>query len=278
MAEENAVTSQEATPEIVSAEATEQEAKASPETENPEADGEGDGEEETPEQKESRTKSRNQQRKEARQRLYAEKEAAERAARDATEKAERMRQAVATLKPPKLEDFGGNYDEWNAANTAFHVAKGYDDRQIRELEETARQHVQRVSAAKQAEIADAVSYIRTEGPQKYPDFEQVALGANVRITPEMLQLLAGSDAPVDVAYMLGKDPALAARIADMDPVAQARAIGRLEAQASAPKPKAATTAPDPVTPVRPRAGGSKRVDEMTPSEYRAWREAGGIPG
>ena len=59
----------------------------------------------------------------------------------------------------------------------------------------------------------------------------------------MTDLILTSDVGADVAYHLGQNRALAAQIAEMNPVEAARAIGRIEASIVAPKPRTETKAP-----------------------------------
>jgi len=118
------------------------------------------------------------------------------------------------------------------------------------------------------------------GYEKYPDFEDVALAETVPITPMVMEVLAETDNPDDVAYYLGKNRTECIRISKLTPIAAARAIANIETQLAgnadpAQPPKKTTSAPPPITPV----GSSHRVQKdpakMTQKEYEAWRESQG---
>ena len=100
----------------------------------------------------------------------------------------------------------------------------------------------------------------------HPDFEEVAEGDNVTITPTMANAIWTSETGPAVAYYLGQNPEEAARIAKLDPLQAIKAIGkiesRLEADTSAPAPAAKPRKPDPIRPV----GGSERATRKAPED------------
>lgn len=274
-----------ATGEVVEAEAQEVEAtEASENTEGQPEDGRTAEEEEKAKadtEAEEKRKSRRQRQKEAFLRTRAERDAAEKEARRATEEAEKLRKAIGSMQQPKLDQYA-SFEEFQAALTAHAMARGMDERAVRNLEEAAREQSQKAQAARQQEAQateQAVMDMISDGMAKYADFDQVVRRPHEqggpKITAAMAEMLADSDWGADVAYALGKNPALSAEIAAMSPTAQARAIGRLEAQVSAPKPKKVTSAPDPVNPVTARAPAPRSPEKMTPDEYAAWRAKGG---
>ena len=128
----------------------------------------------------------------------------------------------------------------------------------------------------------------------HPDFAAVVNADTLTITPVMAQAIQDADIGTEVAYHLGKNPDVAARIAKLSPVAQVREIGKLEAaltpredtntseddDADAPEPqdtKPVSKAPKPIKPV---SGGPaktnpiRNIEGMSQAEYRAYREAG----
>lgn len=106
---------------------------------------------------------------------------------------------------------------------------------------------------------------------KYSDYAQVVGNANLPISPVMAEAIMDSDVGPDVAYYLGKNPALAARIANLNPVSQVRELGKIEAMVSTPR-QAAKPAAAPVNPVGARSsGGAKDPLKMSMAEYIAWR-------
>uniref|UniRef100_A0A6M3ILI2 Uncharacterized protein n=1 Tax=viral metagenome TaxID=1070528 RepID=A0A6M3ILI2_9ZZZZ len=125
------------------------------------------------------------------------------------------------------------------------------------------------------------------GEQTYEDFMEVV--APVPITKQMFDAVADSNYAHEVFYHLGKNPALAERIAKMKTSAAiAREIGRIESrfiedgseevfvqdlseenesENKTKKKAAASSAPKPIKPVGGGGKSTKRLDEMTLQEY-----------
>lgn len=234
------------------------------------------------EAEESERKSRNERRREAKQRMQADLKEAQEAAEEARRKLEKQKEAAARLPKPKEGDYQ-SYEEYQAALSSWGAVSALDSRQTAELEEAAKQHFDKLEQAKhlqQQQVAQDWAAQQAEGRVKYPDFDEKVLSAAGKFTNENIaQVLVQSDMAADVAYRIATDPEVAAEYAAIeaqnDVIGAARLIGRLEAQATAPKPKTVTEAPDPVSPVRPAATPSKDPGKMTPAEYDEWREKGG---
>ena len=225
----------------------------------------------------SKSAERRERRKQALERIKAEGEDAAQRARESEARLDAMRNAVKELPKPKQADFK-DYDEYTAALSAFHSVQAMDTREMRRLEAEAKQHFESVEAVKKQQTQeDAQNWVSQmeEARGRYTDFDAVALSEDNVISRAMAAQIVQSDHAADIAYHLGKNPDLGKQMATMTEVQMARAIGRLEAQISAPKPKTVTTAPDPIAPLRGKATASKDPDKMTPAEYRDWREKGG---
>lgn len=123
----------------------------------------------------------------------------------------------------------------------------------------------------------------------HPDYEDVAKAEHVPITKEMAEAIIESDEAPAIAYYLGQNLEEAAAIAQMSPLAAARAIGRIEAKLSA-KPaaqtpavpaKTVTKAPEPITTLSGSPAVPVSYEEMSMSEYaearRKERAAKGLP-
>jgi hypothetical protein len=135
----------------------------------------------------------------------------------------------------------------------------------REQIDTDREAAQELAAeAYQARVEIAV--------QDYPDYHAVTSNPSLQITPAMAEVIYDSDLGPALAYHLGKNPAEAAKIAQLNPASQAAALGRLEARISAPKPTPKPS-PKPVNPVggKSTASAAKDPSKMTMAEYAAWR-------
>jgi len=176
--------------------------------------------------------------------------------------------------PPKEEDFD-SYNDYVDALTDFKVTQ-----KLTEYErETQLRAADEAHARKRRELSEKLE----QGPEKYSDFEEVVRDPIVPITEMIVDILADSERPADVAYYLGKNLSEATQISRMPPLAAARAIGVIEAKIMAdetketevvkpPVPKKTTSAPAPITPVKVgTATVTKDPSKMTNEEYRAWR-------
>lgn len=114
----------------------------------------------------------------------------------------------------------------------------------------------------------------------HPDYEEVAKAEHVPITKEMAEAIIESDDAPAIAYYLGQNLEEASAIAQMSPIAAARAIGRIEAKLSAkpsvPAPitpaKTVTRAPEPVTTLSGSPAVTQSYDDMSMAEYDAARK------
>lgn len=216
-------------------------------------------------------KSRHQRRKEQMERYRQEADEANRKYEAVQERLKRIEEAASSSQPPKEGDFS-SYEEYQAALSAHHAMRMMDGRTKQEAEREAQayqQEMQRVEQARQQEVAQGWAAQVSDAKTRYADFEQVAYTAP--ISDQVSQMIAGMDAGADVAYQLGLNPAEARRISSLSPMEAAMELGRMEARLSAPQPRTATQAPDPVKPVRPKASTQKDPSKMSIGEYRAWR-------
>lgn len=121
---------------------------------------------------------------------------------------------------PKLEDFDFDQDAHAEALVEWKLKQ----REQQEAIETRKRKFSEQEAAFAAE---------------HPDYEDVAKNPEVPITRDMVMAMVETDNPPAIAYYLGQNPDEAAEIAQMGPLAAARAIGRIEAKLAAPPPKPA---------------------------------------
>jgi hypothetical protein len=138
---------------------------------------------------------------------------------------------------------------------------------------------QRELQKQQSQILEAYHNREQEALDKYDDFEQVAYNPKLSITTVMAQSIQASDVGPEVAYYLGANPKEADRIARLDPVLQAKEIGRIEAKLSSDPPvKRTSSAPAPIRPVTARTSGNPSYDTTDPRSTKAmttseWIEA-----
>jgi len=115
-----------------------------------------------------------------------------------------------------------------------------------------------------------------EGYKKYEDFEEVAMDRTVPITPMIMDILAETENPHDIAYYLGKNRIEAIQISKMTPIQATKAISKIEAEiakAGANPPsgkKTVTNAPPPIKPLGGAHTVEKDPEKMTQKEYEAW--------
>lgn len=176
--------------------------------------------------------------------------------REAERRAERAEKRLREMEGKNLDDL--DYEDQIAERTLNRSRREQIDNDRETAQELARE-------AYEARVQSVAA--------KYPDYSQVTQNPNLAITPAMAETILDSDYGPDIAYHLGKNPTEAARIASLNPVSQARELGKLEALVSAPKP-AAKPAPAPVKTVGSQGSGSaKDPSKMTMAEYTAWRKS-----
>lgn len=268
----------EAGVEVVQPEAVEVEAAEAPES--------TEGQVETPpaeaEEAEEKQKSESAKRRERRKAVNDDLRASEARARQERDEAEARlkaaREAAQSIPKPKESDYQ-TLDDYQAALSAFQVAQIIDGREVQRLEQEAKSHFEQIEVVQRQKAQEDAQHWATqvqEGRQKYSDFDAVAGGEHVRITTDMSREIVQSDHAADIAYFLGKNPDIAAGIAEIsDPVSLARAVTRLEARVTAPKPKTVTDAPEPIAAVKGKAAPTKSPGDMSPAEYREWIDKGG---
>jgi len=129
---------------------------------------------------------------------------------------------------------------------------------------------QREAEAERAAMLDAYQDREEEARSKYDDFEQVAYNPKLPVTETMAQTIQASDMGPDVIYWLGSNPKEAERISRLNPLLQAREIGKIEAKlASNPPAKKTSTAPAPIAPVTARtSSGTTAYDTTDPRSVK----------
>lgn len=137
----------------------------------------------------------------------------------------------------------------------------------------------REAARQQAELLESYHEREETVRDKYDDFEQVAYNPNLPVTEVMAQSIQASDIGPEVLYWLGSNPNEATRIARLNPILQAKEIGKIEASLSSnPPARKTSTAPAPIAPVTARSNGTPRFDTTDPRSTKSmstseWIEA-----
>jgi len=172
------------------------------------------------------------------------------------------RAAVQEAGEPKLEDFDFDVSKFNRAHYQW----------LRDQDRKQEQAHARLGTLREKESAFEV---------EHPDYRDVVYAPNVPITQSMAEVMLGTDNAPAVAYHLATHLDEAAAIAKLPPIQQAIAIGRIDAQLSAPPaspaspppalPKKTTNAPPP--PKTVSGAGQPQVTEDDPSISTAQRIA-----
>lgn len=202
----------------------------------------------------------------------------ERGKRQAAEAAlEAARKSVPATGKPKVEDFEDQLS-FVEALTDWKVEEALRVSKEKEVTTTSEQQEREAVTT----VYDTMDTRVTKGREKYADFDTVALNDDLDITPEMVSILTFSPIVEDILYYLGQHPDETALIADMHELQAARELGKIEAKlalaavSSTPvvgtPPAKVNVAPAPITPIRTTGAIEKRPEDMTPAEYRAWRE------
>lgn len=133
-------------------------------------------------------------------------------------------------------------------------------------EQKALELVEKRERAREQEAVSEAYFDREEQALgKYDDFKQVAYNPSLPITAEMAETIRASDVGPDVLYHLGSNPSEAARIARLSPLSQAKEIGKIEATlAASPPVKRTSSAPPPLSPVKPLSNGTPAFDTTDP--------------
>jgi hypothetical protein len=107
------------------------------------------------------------------------------------------------------------------------------------------------------------------GREKYPDFEDVAF--SVPVSDVLGAIVLSSENPADIAYHLGKNREVFEQINRLDPISQAIAVGRLQAQISSTPPRTAVN-PPPIKTVGGKAVHTNSSADLAKNDLKAWIE------
>jgi hypothetical protein len=179
-----------------------------------------------------------------------------------------VKQAIPAKDKPKLDDFEGEAEFMEA------LAGWKVDQRLRDHEEQTTKETRETTEKKAIdEEYEALDSKMEKGRDKYPDFNELVLNENLKLSESMVEAVLFSDVAEDILYYLGKHPDESAKIAKLPAMKAANELGKIEAKLTAPPPKKKTTqAPDPIIPVATTGMIDKDPGQMTPREYREWRE------
>ncbi len=166
---------------------------------------------------------------------------------------------------PKQEAFD-DYQKYLDAKISFEVNKAkitWDRDQSRKAQEQTHQQKLTILHEK-----------LEEGFRKYPDFEEIAMDRTVPITPVIMDILAESERPHDLAYYLGRNRAEAIRISRLTPIQATREIAKIEAKLDEaggdlppPSKPIIPGAPPPIRPVGSSHTVERSFEKMSQKEF-----------
>ena len=196
-----------------------------------------------------------------------------------TELAKLKAQIPATGKP-KREDFEDE-DTFFEALTDWKI----DAKMRSQQEVVAKKAGEETEKQAAEEFETELVEISERGKDKYEDYTERVFDKDLVLTQGMVETIIHSDIAEEILYYLGKNPDISAAIGEMTALKAAKEIGRIEARlvegekkpeekkAEPPTPaKKLTQTPEPIEPVRSTGATEKDPSQMTPKEYRAWRE------
>lgn len=155
---------------------------------------------------------------------------------------------------PTLEKYDFDPEKYATAKAAFAKTQAEKELTQKQAQLQATQARQKLISAWEDKVEAA--------EDKYDDWDSI-VGKIEPNSPFTAAIMEADNGP-DIAHYLGKHPKEAQRIVALPPLSQIREIGKLEAKLlSAPaKPKAASAAPAPITPV----SGTAQAATNEPSE------------
>lgn len=168
---------------------------------------------------------------------------------------------------PTLDKFD-NFEDYMAARVAYEAEKVVEAR----LGRVQQQEAARKAQEAQAKVISSWQEKQAAAADKYPDFEEVVSESDAPVTPSMSQAIVESDVGADIAYYLAQHPDEAKAIANLSPIRQIAAIGRLEEKVIKPPTRKTTEAPPPIKPAGSKSQTDKDPSEMSAAEFAAWRK------
>jgi len=185
---------------------------------------------------------------------------------------ESLRAAQRQAPPPQIpgkparENFASDIDfveslsEWKA------------DQRINEALSKRDQQSQRVEQQRQFAQVTSTHEARVEAMREtVPDFDEVTRNPDLDISPAMAEAIVLSESGPSIALYLGRNPAVASRIANMHPSLAGYELGKLEAKLAATDAKIHSSAPAPLKPVASTKAHLADLQNASQEEYEKLR-------
>lgn len=209
---------------------------------------------------------------------------------DVETKLKKLEAQIPDTEKPVREDFESDVD-YIEALTDWKVDAKFKVQQAGTAQTTEEKQRQQSIE----DVEQKIEEICDRGREKYEDYDKLVFDQDLQLTQEMSEIALMSDIAEDILYHLGSNPDASATISKLPVLKAAREIGKIETEllAKIPKPNTATDgkpkpngsekpvvtqkkttkAPAPISPI-PAAGIiEKDPSQMSPKEYRRWRES-----
>lgn len=203
---------------------------------------------------------------------YAERAARERVERELDElrRASRQQQQQDGDGAPKRDQFD-DYESYIEARASYRATKemvGRLEAMQRQVAEQQRaEHELRERNSVLQAIADSTAKFRSQAKDFDDAMEAIA---DIPSSPILERAIATADNPAAILYALGKDPERARNIAMMDPLQQAKMIGKIEYELRSTSVRV-SNAPAPGKPAGAKGGAASEPPEE-PEAYFRWAE------
>lgn len=235
------------------------------EGEQPEGGKDADAKTEEAKAEEKKKLSGAQRAKLREQRLAAENAELQRKLEEATRKTP-ANDAGADEKPPREEDFNGDWFAYQRALTAWDAGKAVRDeiRKDREARESSERETKQAQIARERHTAHLE---RVEAAREViADFDEVMKGMDgVSVRHDVIEEIMASDKSAEISYYLATNPDKLSALNSMSGRELARQMGRLEATVKLPEARKQTSAPAPLS--RPKGGTAPPSQE---ARLQAW--------
>jgi hypothetical protein len=176
-------------------------------------------------------------------------------------------------KPPKEEDFNGDWTAYVAARAAFEAGKAVESKL------TARETKALEAKQSEAERERDLEHLERveEAREVIADYDKVMAGMKgVSVSNDLIREIKSSEDGALIAYELALNPDRLHAMNRMTPIELAREMGRLEASVKKPAGKKQTKAPPPPTTLKGGAAPAVDLAKADMDTYVAARKAQGF--
>lgn len=178
-------------------------------------------------------------------------------------------------KPPKEEDFNGDWTAYVAARAAYEAGKAVESKLT--ARETRANEARRSEAERERDLAHLERV--EEAREVITDYDKVMAGMKgVSVSNDLIREIKSSENGALIAYELARNPDRLHSMNQMTPLELAREMGRLEASVKKPTGKKQTGAPPPPTTLRGGAAPAVDLAKAEMDEYVAARRKQGFQG